>query len=147
MSYAFDELAEGGAHFEVRFAKPKPKDLPFFEHIWPTVQGKFAGEFEILRALLTEPAKAAAAVEEPPLPVSRERFLPQPLPRALAQRREKTSSSVSTYPPVRSGNDCCLREPTAGVDGYCSLMGQGREALLGVDALGMPAFSARSFGA
>ena len=31
--------------------------------------------------------------------------------------------------------------------GYCSLMGQGREALLGVDALGMPAFSARSFGA
>jgi hypothetical protein len=35
MSYVFDELADGGAHFEVRFAKPKPKDLPFFEHIWP----------------------------------------------------------------------------------------------------------------
>jgi hypothetical protein len=27
MSYAFGELADGGAHFEVRFAKPKPKDL------------------------------------------------------------------------------------------------------------------------
>jgi hypothetical protein len=33
------------------------------------------------------------------------------------------------------------------IDGYCSLMGQGRETLLGFDALGMPVFSARSFGA
>ena len=78
MSYAFDERADGGTHFEVRFAKPKPKELPFFEHIWPDVQSKFAGEFEILRALLAEQAKAAAAVEEPPLPVSRERFQTQP---------------------------------------------------------------------
>ena len=69
---------DGGTHFEVRFAKPKPKDLPFFEHIWPTVQGEFAGEFEILRTLLAEQAKAAAAADEPPLPVSRERFLTQP---------------------------------------------------------------------
>jgi hypothetical protein len=78
MSYAFDQREDGGAHFEVRFAKPKPKDLPFFEHIWPNVQRKFAGEFEILRALLAEQAKAAAAADEPPLPVSRERFLTQP---------------------------------------------------------------------
>ena len=42
------------------------------------VQGKFAGEFEILRAMLAEQAKAEAA-DEPPLPVSRERFLTQPL--------------------------------------------------------------------
>jgi hypothetical protein len=35
----------------------------------------------------------------------------------------------------------------AAYDRYCSLMGQWREALLGVDALGMPAFSPRSFGA
>jgi hypothetical protein len=78
MSYAFDERADGAAHFEVRFAKPKPKDLPFFEHIWPNVQAKFVGEFEILRALLAEQAKAGAAADEPPLPVSRERFLTQP---------------------------------------------------------------------
>jgi uncharacterized protein YndB with AHSA1/START domain len=79
MSYAFEERADGGAHFEVRFAKPKPKDLPFFEHIWPNVQGKFAGEFEIIRALLAEQAKAAGAADEPPLPISRERFLTQPI--------------------------------------------------------------------
>ena len=34
-----------------------------------------------------------------------------------------------------------------GFDELRSLMGQGREALLGVNALGMPAFSPRSFGA
>jgi uncharacterized protein YndB with AHSA1/START domain len=78
MSHVFDEQADGGTHFEVRFAKPKSKDLPFFEHIWPKVQDKFAGEFEILRALLAEQAKAAVALEEPSLPVSRERFLTQP---------------------------------------------------------------------
>ncbi len=77
MSYAFDERADGGTHFEVRFAKPKPKDLPFLEHVWPNVQGKFTGEFEILCSLLAEQAKAAA--DEPPLPVSRERFLTQPV--------------------------------------------------------------------
>ena len=79
MSYAFEERADGGAHFEVRFAKPKPKDLPFFERIWPNVQAKFAGEFELLRALLAEQAKAAVAADEPTLPISRERFLTQPL--------------------------------------------------------------------
>ena len=49
MSYAFDERADGGTHFEVCFAKLKPKDLPFLEHVWPNLQGKFTGEFEILR--------------------------------------------------------------------------------------------------
>ncbi len=78
MTYAFGEREDGGTHFEARFARPKPKDLPFYERIWPNVQSKFTGEFEILRALLAEQAKAAAA-EEPPLPVSRERFLTQPL--------------------------------------------------------------------
>ena len=77
MSYAFGERADGGTHFEVRFAKPKPKDLPFHEHVWPNVQAKFTGEFEILRALLAEQAEAASG--EPPLPVSRERFLTQPI--------------------------------------------------------------------
>ena len=41
MTYAFDEREDGGTHFEVRFAKPKPKDLPFYEHMWPNVQSKF----------------------------------------------------------------------------------------------------------
>jgi len=43
----------------------------------PNVQSKFAGEFEILRRLLVEQAKSAAAADEPLLPVSGERFLTQ----------------------------------------------------------------------
>ena len=77
MSYAFGELADGGTHFEVRFATPKPKDLPFFEHVWPHVQSKLTGEFDILRSLLAEQAKARA--DEKPMPVLRERFLTQPV--------------------------------------------------------------------
>jgi uncharacterized protein YndB with AHSA1/START domain len=79
ISYAFDEREDGGTHFEVRFAKPKPKDLPFYEKIWSNVQSKFIGEFEIIRALLAEQAKATAEADEPSLPVSRERFRTQPL--------------------------------------------------------------------
>jgi uncharacterized protein YndB with AHSA1/START domain len=92
MSYVFEERADGGAHFEVRFAKPKPKDLPFFERIWPNVQNKFTGEFEILRALLAQQATAAAA--EPPLPVLRERFLAQP-----AHTRPTPSHPFAHLPP------------------------------------------------
>jgi hypothetical protein len=78
MGFAFEERDDGGTHFEVRFAKPKPKDAPFLKRIWPDVQTRFAGRHEILRGLLAEQAKAQAAVEEPPLPVSGERFLTQP---------------------------------------------------------------------
>ena len=69
MSYVFAERPNGDTHFEVRFAKPKPKDLPFWRHVWPNVQAKFAGEFEILRVLLAE----RAADDEPPLAVPHER--------------------------------------------------------------------------
>ena len=76
MSHVFEELPDGGTHFEVRFAKPRPKDLPFFERIWPNVQKKFTRKFQILRAVLAEEAKATA--EELPPPVSRERFRTPP---------------------------------------------------------------------
>lgn len=56
----------------MRFARPKPKDLPLYVHVWPNVQSKFTWEFEILRALLAERAKAVA-------PVSRERFRTEPI--------------------------------------------------------------------
>jgi hypothetical protein len=74
-----------GTHFEVRFANPKPKDAPFLEHIWPGVQAKFSRRNEILRGLLADEAKAAAAVEEPPLPLSRMRFRAEPVPAPRGQ--------------------------------------------------------------
>jgi uncharacterized protein YndB with AHSA1/START domain len=78
MCWTFEERADGGTHFELRFGKLKAKDLPFFESIWPNVQKKFKGEFEHLRALLVEQASAAAIDEAPP-PISPERFLTQPV--------------------------------------------------------------------
>ena len=79
MTYAFEERDDGGTHFEFRVAKPKPKDLPFYEQVWPTVEKNFNVGFEILRAMLEEQAAALAAVDEPALPVARERFLTEPL--------------------------------------------------------------------
>ena len=79
MTYAFEERDDGGTHFEFRVAKPKPKDLPFYEQVWPTVQKNYDVGLEILRTMLAEQAAAPAPLDEPSLPVSRDRFLTQPL--------------------------------------------------------------------
>ena len=70
---------DGGTRFELRFAKPKPKDLPFFEQVWPTVQSNFDVGLDILRSMLEEQATASDIAGEPSIPVSRERFLTQPV--------------------------------------------------------------------
>jgi uncharacterized protein YndB with AHSA1/START domain len=79
MTYAFEGRADGGTRFELRFAKPKPKDLPFFEQVWPTVQSNFDIGLDILRSMLEERATASDVAGEPSIPVSRERFLTQPV--------------------------------------------------------------------
>ncbi len=77
MCWTLKELEDGGTHIELRFGKLKPRDQPFFEQIWPGVQKKFTGELELLRALLADQA-GGPAIDEAPLPVSRERFLARP---------------------------------------------------------------------
>jgi uncharacterized protein YndB with AHSA1/START domain len=79
MTYAFERRADGGTRFELRFAKPKPKDLPFFEQVWPTVENNFHAGFDILRTMLEERATASDVAGEPTIPASRERFLTQPV--------------------------------------------------------------------
>ena len=79
MSYTFEDKSDGGTHFEFRIAKPKPKDFAFYEQIRPMVEANFTAGFDILRSMVTERAAASAVEDEPPLPVSRERFLTQPL--------------------------------------------------------------------
>ena len=81
MTYAFEARADGGTHFELRFARPKPKDLPFFEQVWPTVRSNFEAGLDILRSMLEERAAASDAAGEPSPPISRERFLSQPVDR------------------------------------------------------------------
>ena len=78
-SYTFEDRDDGGAHFEFRVAKPKPKDLPFYERVRPTVEASFTAAFDILRTMVAERRAASTVEDEPPLPVSRERFVTQPL--------------------------------------------------------------------
>ncbi|MGO8799864.1 MAG: DUF2652 domain-containing protein [Roseiarcus sp.] len=79
MTYAFEGRPDGGARFELRFARPKPKDLPFFEQVWPTVQGNFHVGLDILRSMVEERAAASDVADEPSLPAPRDRFLTQPV--------------------------------------------------------------------
>jgi hypothetical protein len=78
-SFTFEERSDGGTHFEFRIAKPKPKDLPFYEQVRPAIQEKHAVGFDVLRSMLAERLTASTVEDEPPLPVSRERFVTQPL--------------------------------------------------------------------
>jgi hypothetical protein len=77
-TYTFEERGDGGTHFEFRVAKPKPKDLPFYERVRPTVEADFTAGFDILRTMVAERRAGSTVEDEPPLPVSRERFLTQP---------------------------------------------------------------------
>jgi uncharacterized protein YndB with AHSA1/START domain len=78
-SYTFEDRDDGGTHFEFRIAKPKPKDLPFYERVKPAVLENFSAGFDILRTMAAERGAASTVEDEPPLPVSRERFVTQPL--------------------------------------------------------------------
>jgi uncharacterized protein YndB with AHSA1/START domain len=78
-SYTFEDRDDGGTHFEFRIAKPKPKDLPFYERVKPAVLENFSAGFDILRTMAAERGAASTVEDEPPLPVSRERFVTEPL--------------------------------------------------------------------
>jgi hypothetical protein len=45
----------------------------------PTLEANFTAGFDILRTMVTEHLAASTVEDEPPLPVSRERFVTQPL--------------------------------------------------------------------
>jgi uncharacterized protein YndB with AHSA1/START domain len=79
VSYVFEDGGDGGTHVEFRIAKPKPKDQAFYEQIRPAVVENLTAGFEVLRSMVAERAPASTVEDEPPLPVSRERFATQPL--------------------------------------------------------------------
>jgi hypothetical protein len=79
LTYAFLESAGGGTHIEIRVAKPKPKDKAFLEQAGAEFQKNITNEVATLRLMLEGQKGAQAAVDEPALPVSAERFLTQPV--------------------------------------------------------------------
>ena len=60
-------------------AKPKPKDKAFLEQVGAEFHKTITDEVAALRLMLEGQDGAPAAVEEPALPVSAERFLTQPV--------------------------------------------------------------------
>ena len=50
-----------------------------YEQVWPTAQSNFDVGLDILRSMLEERATASDVADEPSIPVSRERFLTQPV--------------------------------------------------------------------
>ena len=81
MTYVFLENAGGGTHIEIRVAKPKPKDKAFLDKVGAEFQKSITSEVATLRLMLEGQKGALAVVEEPPLPISSERFLTQPVHR------------------------------------------------------------------
>ncbi len=84
MTYAFSDVGgEAGAgsatHVEIRVARPKPKDKAFLEQVGAQFQKTITSEVAALRLILEEQKGAPAPVEEPPLPVSAERFRTLPV--------------------------------------------------------------------
>ena len=84
MTYAFSEVAGpagagGGTHIEIRVAKPRPKDQAFLEQVGAEFHKTITSEVATLRQMLEGREGAPAAVEEPALPSSAERFLSQPV--------------------------------------------------------------------
>ncbi len=84
MTHAFSEVvgsadAGGRTHIEIRVAKPKPKDQAFLEQVGAEFHKTITSEVATLRRMLEGQEGAPAAVEEPALPSSAERFRTQPV--------------------------------------------------------------------
>jgi uncharacterized protein YndB with AHSA1/START domain len=79
MTYAFVERTGGGTHIEIRLAKPKPKDKAFLDKVSADFKEHITQEVAALRLMIEGQDGTPAAVEEPALPLSAERFLTQPI--------------------------------------------------------------------
>ena len=93
-SYTFEERDDGGTHFEFRVAKPKPKDLPFYERVRPTIEANFTAGFDILRTMVAE-RRGGFDGRERAASARLARALPDAAaPHALASAAEATRQSV-----------------------------------------------------
>jgi uncharacterized protein YndB with AHSA1/START domain len=79
MTYTFSEHADGCTAVEIRIAKPKPKDREFLSKVVDTFRDHITHEVEALRLIIEGQDAGQANIEEPPLPVSAQRFQRQPL--------------------------------------------------------------------
>jgi len=78
MTRAVLERPNGTTHLEMRFAKPKPKDIAFVDQIAPKFKEDLTKAIGDLRLML-EGQTSIAVIDEPPLMPSNERFLTEPV--------------------------------------------------------------------
>ncbi len=75
MTHAFQDLPNGATRIEMRVAKPRPKDKAFVDEAGAKFKESITEAIGSLRLMLAEPPTSIAAVDEPPLIASSERFL------------------------------------------------------------------------
>ena len=79
MTRALQDLPNGATHLEMRIAKPKPKDMAFFDQIAPKFKEDVTKAIESLRRILEGQQTSVAVIDEPPLKPSNEQFLTEPV--------------------------------------------------------------------
>jgi len=79
MTRAVTDLPNGATHLEMRIAKPKPKDRAFFDQIAAKFKEDVTKAIESLRRILEGQQTSVAVIDEPPLRLSNERFLTEPV--------------------------------------------------------------------
>lgn len=75
MTRALEDGPNGVTHLEMRVAQPKPKDKDFVDQAGAKFAENLKRAIEALRLILAEQQTSVAAVEEPPLRLSNQRFL------------------------------------------------------------------------
>jgi uncharacterized protein YndB with AHSA1/START domain len=78
MTRIVQERPNGTTHLEMRIAKPKAKDMAFFDQIATKFKEDITNAIGSLRQIL-EGQTSVAVIDEPPLMPSHERFLTEPV--------------------------------------------------------------------
>jgi hypothetical protein len=65
--------------FRIPRRKAEAEGSAFYQQVWPTVQKNYDVGLEILHSMPEERVAASTVEDEPSLPVSRERFLTNPI--------------------------------------------------------------------
>jgi hypothetical protein len=85
MTRALEERPNGATHLEMRVAQPKPKDKDFVDQAGAKFAGNLTKAIESLRLIVQGQQTSVAAVDEPPLRVSNNRFLTAPVKSGAAR--------------------------------------------------------------
>jgi uncharacterized protein YndB with AHSA1/START domain len=78
-TYALEDRPDGTTHLEIRVGKPKPKDKDFVDQVGAKFKEDITKAIGNLRLMLEGQQASVAAIDEPPLMRSNERFLTEPV--------------------------------------------------------------------